>query len=210
MLVQDLMQVPVHTVTADQSLAAAYAFMQDQKVRHLPVLRDDRLVGVVTDRDLRLATSHLRTDPFDPSDAVADVMSQPPKTAGPLDPIEEAARLMRQHTIGCLPVVDGAALVGIVTGTDLLDALMRLTGITKPGGRLEVRLPDEPGQLARLTTTVAHQGGNIRSVLSYSESAHALRVLLQVDTIKTRALARALHAEGVEVLWPPIGGPPTA
>ncbi|NBC01366.1 MAG: CBS domain-containing protein [Bacteroidetes bacterium] len=209
MLLQDLMQAPVHTVTADQSLAAVYAFMQEQRVRHLPVLQDDRLVGVITDRDLRLATSHLRSDPFDPSAATADVMSQPPQTAGPLDPIEEAARLMRQHAIGCLPVMDGEALVGIVTGTDLLDALMRLTGITKPGGRLEVRLPDEPGQLARLTATVAREGGNIRSVLSYSESVEALRVLFQVDTIKTRALARALHAEGVEVLWPPIA-PPTA
>jgi len=209
MLVQDLMQTPVHTVTADQSLAATYAFMQEQRVRHLPVMQDAHLVGVITDRDLRLATSHLRSDPFDSSAAVADVMSQPPQTAGPLDPIEEAARLMRQHAIGCLPVVDGPALVGIVTGTDLLDALMRLTGINKPGGRLEVRLPDEPGQLARLTATVAREGGNIRSVLSYSESADALRVLFQVDTIKTRALARALHAEGVEVLWPPIG-PPTA
>jgi len=208
MLVQDLMQAPVHTATADQSLGAAYAFMQDQQVRHLPVLRGDRLVGVITDRDLRLATSQLRSDPFDPSAAVADVMSQPPHTAGPLDPIEEAARLMRQHAIGCLPVVDGDTLVGIVTGTDLLDALMRLTGISKPGGRLEVRLPDEPGQLARLTAAVAREGGNIRSVLSYSESTDALRVLFQVDTIKTRALARSLHAEGVEVLWPPIG-PPT-
>jgi len=207
MLVQDIMQAPVHSVTADQSLAAAYAFMQEQRVRHLPVMQDDHLMGVITDRDLRLATSQLRSDPFDSSAAVADVMSQPPQTAGPLDPIEEAARLMRQHAIGCLPVVDGAALVGIVTGTDLLDALMRLTGITKPGGRLEVRLPDEPGQLARLTATVAREGGNIRSALSYSESVDALRVLFQVDTIKTRALARALHAEGVEVLWPPIGPP---
>ncbi len=207
MLVQDIMQAPVHSVTADQSLAAAYAFMQEQRVRHLPVMQDDHLMGVITDRDLRLATSQLRSDPFDSSAAVADVMSQPPQTAGPLDPIEEAARLMRQHAIGCLPVVDGAALVGIVTGTDLLDALMRLTGITKPGGRLEVRLPDEPGQLARLTATVAREGGNIRSALSYSESVDTLRVLFQVDTIKTRALARALHAEGVEVLWPPIGPP---
>jgi acetoin utilization protein AcuB len=207
MLVQDIMQAPVHSVTADQSLAAAYAFMQEQRVRHLPVMQDDHLMGVITDRDLRLATSQLRSDPFDSSAAVADVMSQPPQTAGPLDPIEEAARLMRQHAIGCLPVVDGAALVGIVTGTDLLDALMRLTGINKPGGRLEVRLPDEPGQLARLTATVAREGGNIRSVLSYSESVDTLRVLFQVDTIKTRVLARALHAEGVEVLWPPIGPP---
>lgn len=209
MLVQDLMQAPVLTATADQSLADTYAVMQEQRVRHLPVMQDAQLVGVITDRDLRLATSHLRGDPFDPGAAVADVMSQPPKMVGPLDPIEEAARLMRQHAIGCLPVVDGATLVGIVTGTDLLDALMRLTGITKPGGRLEVRLPDEPGQLARLTAAVAREGGNIRSVLSYSDSVDALRVLFQVDTIKTRALARALHAEGVEVLWPPIG-PPTA
>jgi len=205
MLVQDIMQAPVYTTTADQSLADAYAFMRQQRVRHLPVVADEQLVGVITDRDLRLATSQLAERPFTSTDSVTDVMSQPAITAGPLDPIEEAARLMRQHAIGCLPVADAGSLVGIVTGTDLLDALMRLTGLTKPGGRIEVRLPDEPGQLAALTAKVANQGGNIRSVLSYSESKDTLRVLFQVDTINTRSVAQVLRADGIEVLWPPAG-----
>ncbi len=79
-------------------------------------------------------------------------------TAHPLDPVEEAARVMRERKIGCLPVLEDGALVGIVTGIDLLDALLRLTGVTEPSGRLEVRLPDRVGELSRLTGFLAERG----------------------------------------------------
>ncbi len=210
MLVQDAMQTPVYTALVDQSLEATYRFMQTEKVRHLPVLQDGQLVGVITDRDLRYATSRLHERPFEPGDRVGNVMSTPPITIGPLEPVEEAARLMRQHAIGCLPVLDAGNLAGIVTGTDLLDALMRMTGITKPGGRLAVRLPDTPGRLAALTGRVAQEEINIRSVLSYNEDDDHLYVLLHIDTINTHELADALRTESFDVVWPPQRPRPAA
>src|SRR5512135_236718 len=122
MLVRDIMHKNPQTVTVDTTLREAYRLMQEKRFRHFPVLEGKRLVGVVTDRDLRLATSTLGPDPFPPGSLVGDMMTRDPRTAGPLDPVEDAARVMRELKIGCLPVEDGGELVGIVTGIDLLDA----------------------------------------------------------------------------------------
>lgn len=182
--------------------------MRQHDVRHLPVMAGDQLVGVVTDRDLRYATSPLHTTPVESEVTVRSVMAPDPITAGPRDPIEEAARLMRTKTIGCLPVLDGDELVGIITVTNLLDAVIRLTGLEKPSGRLAVSLPDQPGELARLTVRIAEAGFDIRSVLSYYEEdndappAERLRVILRLDTINVRPIAQTLRDEGFDVIWP--------
>jgi acetoin utilization protein AcuB len=110
---------------------------------------------------------------------------------------------MRELKIGCLPVVDGGHLVGVVTGIDLLDALIRMTGVDKPSGRLEVRLPDQPGELARLTSFLSHRDLNIHSVLSYPEGPEAVRMVLRVGSIETRLLAQDLRRADFDVVWPP-------
>jgi acetoin utilization protein AcuB len=203
MLVQEIMSSPVVTVDAEASLSSAYAVMRDRDIRHLPVVREGRLVGVVTDRDLRLATSALHPHPFSSDARVAEVMVADPVTTGPLEPVEEAARLMRARKIGSLPVVDGERLAGIVTGPDLLDAIVRLTGLTRPGGRLAVQLHEESSPLSRLMTSLDGQGVHIHSVLSYAEAGAAPRVILRVSTLNTHALARVLRTEGFDVVWPP-------
>lgn len=204
MLLRELMHVDPVTIQPDASLASAHALMRERDIRHLPVMDGGTLVGVVTDRDLRLATSRLAASPLSPDAEVERVMSRPVHTAHPLDPIESAARAMRELKIGCLPVLDGSRLVGIVTGVDILDALLRLTGVERPSGRLEVRLADEPGELARLTRFVAEENLNIHSVLSYPDGEHRGRIVLRVGTSDVRSLAARLGDAGFEVLWPPI------
>ncbi|MDX2006494.1 MAG: CBS and ACT domain-containing protein [Meiothermus sp.] len=205
MLVKDVMHSPVFTLEPSASLEAAYAAMMKRRIRHVPVVETGRVVGVVTDRDLRLAAS-----PFSPSGAkplqtpIREVMSQPVVTGDPRDPVEDAARVMRQRKIGALPILDGAELVGIVTGIDLLDALLRLTGAEKPSGRIEVRLDDKPGQLARLTQLLAEQGINIHSVLTYPYDEGTICTVLRIGTLETRKLAKSLYDAKFEVLWPPV------
>ena len=203
MLVRDIMRSPAVTVSVDTTLERAYRMMQERRIRHLPVLEDGQLVGVVTDRDLRLATSALAPVPFSAGSRVAGVMSPRPQTADPSDPIEDAARIMRDQKIGCLPVLDGSRLIGIVTGFDLLNALIRMTGVDKPSGRLEVRLPDQPGELARLAAFLSERELNIHSILSYPEGESAVRAVLRIGSIETRLLAPDLRKEGFVVLWPP-------
>ncbi|GAA6746551.1 acetoin utilization AcuB family protein [Thermus brockianus] len=204
MLVKDVMRSPVVTVGPDATLEEAYRLLLERGIRHLPVVAEGRLLGIVTDRDIRLATSHLNPKGPCPTCAlVAEVMIKEVVTAHPLDPVEEAARVMRERKIGSLPVLEEGALVGIVTGIDLLDALLKLTGVTEPSGRLEVRLPDRVGELARLTGFLAGRGVNIHSLLSYPEDGDFVRAVVRVNTLETHLLAESLRREGFEVLWPP-------
>jgi acetoin utilization protein AcuB len=203
MLVRDIMRSPALAISAETTLEDAYQTMQEKAIRHLLVLEGEKLVGVVTDRDLRLATSALAPRPFFPGSQVADVMHPDPITADPSDPVEDAARIMRGRKIGCLPVLDDGRLVGIVTGLDLLDALIRMTGVDKPSSRLELRLPDRPGELARLTALLGEKELNIHSILSYPESPDAVRTVLRIGSIEIRMLAQELRRAGFVVLWPP-------
>jgi len=201
MLVKEMMRRPVTVVSVEATIGEAYQLLRDRGFRHLPVVDGGRLVGVLTDRDLRLATSSFSEKPHAATDPVSATMSSPPLTADPLDPVEDAARIMREHKIGCLPVVDGGELVGILTGMDLLDALMILTGVTKPSSRLEVALADKPGELARLTAFLAGRHVNIHSILTYP-SPEAVRTVLRVDSNQIRPLAEELRKAEFDVLWP--------
>lgn len=203
MLVRDIMRSPVVGVSPGTTLEDAYRTMREKAFRHLPVMEGERLVGVVTDRDLRLATSALAPVPFPADCAVSEIMCREPLTANADDAVEDAARVMRERKIGCLPVVDDGRVIGIITGIDLLDALIRMTGVDKPSGRLEVYLPDRPGELARLTVFIGERALNVHSILTYPEGQERVRTVLRVGSIETRLLARDLRAAGFEVVWPP-------
>lgn len=204
MLVREVMHPDPLSIRAQTTLQQAYALMQKRRIRHLPVLGPDaRVIGIVTDRDLRLATSALVERPWNPEAGVQEVMKSPVITADPLDPIESAARTMRQEKIGCLPVVDETGLVGIVTGVDLLDAMLQMTGVHKPSGRLEVLLPDRPGELSRLTGLLSERRVNIQSILSYPDPENGVRLVLRVAALDTRPLADAICETGIDVVWPP-------
>jgi acetoin utilization protein AcuB len=203
MLVRDIMRSPAVTISPETTLESAYRTMQERRIRHLPVLEGSRLVGVVTDRDLRLATSALVPAPFAPGSRVSEVMSQPPLTADPLDPVEDAARTMREGKIGCLPVLEDGRVVGILTGLDLLDGLIRMTGVGEPSGRLEVALSDAPAELGRLMGVLSARRLRVYSVLTHPESAQRVRTVLRVGTIETRPLAEELRRAGFQVVWPP-------
>jgi len=203
MLVRDIMRSPVVAIAPDTTLQDAYRIMQEKGIRHMPVLENDKLVGVITDRDLRLARSALAPSPFPPGSKVSAVICRTPLTADAMDPVEDAARTMREQKIGCLPVMDNGQLIGIITGIDLLDALVRMTGVDKPSGRLEVRLQDHPGELARLTNFLSHRDINVHSVLTYPDGPEVVRAVLRVGSIEVRLLAHEMRRAEFEVLWPP-------
>ncbi len=197
------MSRPVRTISPNTSISAAFRVMQDESIRHLPVVEDDgTLVGIVTDRDLRLMTSSLHPAHFDGDVPVRQAMSKDVVTATRRDPVEEAARLMRRQKIGCLPIYEDGELVGIVTGMDLLDALIRLTGLDQASSRVEVALTDEPGRLAELTAIVADLGFNIHSLLTHPSTPDRVHVILRLNTMNPTPLLEALRRRGMEILWP--------
>jgi acetoin utilization protein AcuB len=202
MLVKEMMRTPVTVIPVGTTIGEADQILLSRGFRHLPVVDQGRLVGVLTDRDIRFITSSLCPTPRSAEDPVSLAMSSPPLTADPLDPVEDAARIMRENKIGCLPVLDGGQLVGILTGMDLLDALMTLTGVTKPSSRLEVVLMDRPGELARLTAFLASRHVNIHSILTYPTPDTTVRTVLRVDSNQIRPLAEELRVAEFTVLWP--------
>src|SRR5215212_6846057 len=135
LLVKDSMAREIVTLSPDETAATALALCRERRIRHLPVLTEGRLVGVVSDRDLRSSTPALG----DPARAAAlqevlveDVMAREVVSAHPDDPIEQAANTMRERRIGCLPVVEDGELVGIITTSDVMDALVYLVGANEP------------------------------------------------------------------------------
>ncbi len=128
----EIMSPTLITVETRASLRQAQRLLDQYKIRHLFVMDGKRLVGIVTDRDLRRAapssksplTTHEREEFMDEL-KVVEVMSRKLITASPTTTVREAAKAMVHEKIGCLPVVDGHTLVGIVTETDLLEILVR-------------------------------------------------------------------------------------
>ncbi|PID58191.1 MAG: acetoin dehydrogenase [Ignavibacteriae bacterium] len=203
MLIKEIMHKNPIIINQDVTLKSAYGLMQKNNLRHLPVTENDVLVGIVTDRDIRLSTSKLAENQIDPNDAVSKIMTSPVETTRPSEPIEVAAQIMRELKIGCMPVMDKSKIVGIVTGVDMLEAMLKLAGVHSPSGRLDVRLKDRTGEIARLTKIIAEKNVSIHSILSYQEENGKLRVALRISTMDIRQLAQAICSAGFEIIWPP-------
>ncbi len=129
MKVQDIMTTPAVTVGLDMPVLEARQVMERQRIRHLPVTDGGRLMGIVTDRDIRLnmpspatSLSVWEINFLIAKLTVGSVMRRAVITIDPRRDAAEAARIMLDHKIGALPVVDGGAVVGIVTETDMLRA----------------------------------------------------------------------------------------
>jgi acetoin utilization protein AcuB len=213
LLVKDSMAHDLATLSPDETAATALAVCRERRIRHLPILREGRLVGIVSDRDLRSSTPALGD--LDRAAAlqkvqVEDVMARVVVTADPEDPIEQAANTMRERKIGCLPVLEGEELVGMLTASDVMEALVYLVGAHEPGSRVEVALPDRPGALAGAAGVFGMCGINIVSAAmgatrpSEGEGAPRERIVVfRVDTIDTTEVVGYLEEAGYYVLWPP-------
>ena len=131
-LVRDIMTPSVITIEPSTLLLDAALMLRASSIRHLPVIEDGQLVGVLSDRDIqRCAPSRLIPITEDGYNAVfaettvGRVMTREPKTVSSRTPLLEAIAVMQQAKYGCLPVVDDGVLVGILTRGDLINALQR-------------------------------------------------------------------------------------
>jgi len=134
MVVRDLMTPNPITVGPDTPVFDARKLMLEARIRHVLVVGEERLVGIVTDRDIRLnlpspatSLSVWEINYLVGRLTVGEVMSRTVLTVDPNRDVRSAARILIDHKIGALPVLDGATLVGIVTDTDLLRALATTT-----------------------------------------------------------------------------------
>lgn len=122
MLVRERMSQRLVTIQPDASLAEARALLDQHRIRHLPVVLEGSLVGILTDRDVRSAGSAASLERV----KVADAMTRNVISVAPETQVQEAARLMLNHRIGALPVLQKGKLVAIITETDLLTSFVEL------------------------------------------------------------------------------------
>jgi acetoin utilization protein AcuB len=119
------MKSPVQSIHRSDTMGMALQMMRQHGIRHLPVLEDGKLVGILSDRDLRSPDipGRWHAIPWGDSIAVEWIMSSPVMVVSPDAPVSQAASLMHEERIDCAPVVDNGKLVGIITSSDLLEIL---------------------------------------------------------------------------------------
>ena len=208
MIAATRMRKPVITIRPTDPLAHAKFLMEANRIRHLPVVEAERLVGILSSRDIRVAAP----PPAAPDEAhaetllgmpVADVMTHEVVAVAPFTPIEHCARLMTEYKIGCLPVLAAGRLEGILTTTDVLATMAEMMGVTVPGSRLEVEVPAHPGTLGHLASAIEEWGARIASIASVPAGGEGrLTLVLRVQTINPGPLIQALTAAGYRVTAP--------
>jgi acetoin utilization protein AcuB len=219
MLVQSRMTRDPLVVAPDRPLAEALRLTRARRIRHLPVVEDGAVIGMVSDRDVRLAMPSPLTEPdservdFLERTPVSAVMNREVVTLGPFDAVEDAAKEMRRLRIGALPVVDAEGrLLGILSESDVLDAFVEILGPSGASSRLEVAIDDRPGELARAMRIIGEeQGINVCSLMIAPGTPGEPRVaVVHVATIDPREAIAALRRSGFEVGWPSLEVDPDA
>ena len=201
--VRDAMTREVVTVAPETSAGQAWGLCRERNIRHLPVVEGGRLIGIISDRDLR-DLSPPRDTPDQENTLgwvrIRDMMSPEVVTAHPLDTIEHAARVIYENKFNCLPVVADGELVGIITSSDLVRTLVELVGAHGPGSWIEVEVPNEPGTLAGVTDVIRDRHVNITSVLVGPASRATYRtIVLRLETSDPTSVAESLTAAGYVV-----------
>ncbi|RIK53879.1 MAG: hypothetical protein DCC57_07660 [Chloroflexi bacterium] len=210
MFVRDRMSSPATTVTPDTPFQEALRLMREHKFRRLPVVNaEQKLVGIVSERDLLHAAPSPATslsvwemNYLLSKLKVEQLMAARVVMVSPDTPLEEAARLMVEHKIGGLPVVDAQRhVVGVITETDIFKAFVEMLGSGQEGVRLTLQVPGGIGTLARLTTAIAGVGGNIVSVGTYNvDLAGTSSLLIKVVGVRQEQLVETLEALGDHVV----------
>jgi acetoin utilization protein AcuB len=201
MLVGDRMSKHPLTIGMNQTVSETHKYMQEQNVRHLPVVdKAGTMIGLVTEDDLLKA---------EPSSATSlsvweihsllnkvtakNVMTRDVITTTEDTPIEEAAQLMLEHKIGCLPVMRDGKLVGIITESDIFRTFMELFSARQKGLRITLEVPDREGELATVAQAIADQGGYIAACGTFmAEEPTKWGLLFKVRNVDREILLRAL------------------
>jgi acetoin utilization protein AcuB len=207
------------TISPDASFFEARNLIHEKGVRHLPVVdKNNRLVGIVTDRDIQKAAPSDATT-LSPKELnyllarlkVSEFMTPKEKliTITPDTLVEEAVRLMHDHKIGCLPVVEGKKLYGIFTETDALDLLVDLFGLKQKGTRLTIALEDKPGTMLTILEVFKKHNINVISIASPTFIVEGKRVAaIRIGTEGYEPVVKELEKAGYTVLsigkWPSV------
>lgn len=195
MRVSEIMSKEIVTISPDKRVGKALQLMQKHQIRHLPVLEGDRMVGWITSRDLRevLLASMLEKI------TVADVMIKAPLSITADTGVEEAARLIMEHKIGGMPVLDGDRLVGVITMLDVIGAFLTLLSLIRHSSRLDLSLEDNAEALEAATKIIKEAGGKILNLAMGPTKGHKRAYYFRLEKCDLDPIVKALGKEGLKV-----------
>jgi acetoin utilization protein AcuB len=195
-------------VHPDMSVSDARALMDKERIGHLPVLdKNDKLVGIVTKKDLKKAGPSPATtlDMYEISYLlsklkVEKVMARNVITVDENEVVEEAARIMADKDVGCLPVMKNSLLVGIITESDLFRVFVDMFGARHPGVRITFSLSERPGELAKVTQAIADKGGNIVAlVTAEGDDLSRRRCTCKIGGLNKEAVEEVIRSVSAEL-----------
>ena len=207
MLVKERMTENPWTVDETTPLLEAGEIMRKNKICRLAVLREGKLIGIITHDDLLKASPSAATtlsiwelNYVLSKIMVKDAMTKAPVTVKPETTLEEAAMLMRSKDVGALPVLADDKLVGIITESDIFDAFLDLMGLQEVGTRVAIDLENRTGVLAEITDLIKAEGMNIVSMALFHRNLKSGELVLRLDSPKTEGFVKKLQDKGYKVL----------
>ena len=184
MFVGERMSRPVISVSPNEPINEVLAMFKEEHIRRAPVMKDGKLVGIVSERDLLNASpspvttlSVWEMNYLISKVTIKNVMTKKVITVDKDTPIEEAARIMADKKIGGLPVVSSGKVVGMITETDLFKIFLELMGARQKGTRVTATIPNRPGELAKVTKVIASNGGDFIAFGMFSGTDADSRVI---------------------------------
>jgi acetoin utilization protein AcuB len=186
MFVSDWITKKVFVVSPDDSISEAAKITKEHGIKHLPVVKGKKVVGILSDRDIKeyVPSKATSLDVYElhyllAKTRVKEIMKKKVYTTSPDTPIEEAALVMHDNNIGCLPVVDKKGLIGIISDKDIFQVLVDITGIRHGGHRVFLLIEDKPGSIKDVADIIRKHGYSLTSVLtSYEGVKEGLRAVI--------------------------------
>lgn len=209
MYIGSIMRTDLITVSPKTTLVEARELLEKNRIDHLLVLKNGKLVGVLSDRDLKqnwaspaTTLSAHELSYLLQKVSVGMIMVKTVVTAPPDTTIERAAHIMQTNDISSLPVMVGEELVGIVTSTDVMGVLLDAIGMSEESSRLSLFVDDQVGRLARMTAALSELQINIQSFFCYPVPQHRRlsQVVIRVDKQDGERAKKALEDQGFKVM----------
>lgn len=203
MYVKYRMTAKPFTVSPEATIAETLELMRTKHFRRVPVVKDGKLVGIITERQLlevspspATTLSVFEINYLLSKTLIGSIMSKNVVAVTSETLLEEAALLMREHDVGGLPVVDNGKLVGIITETDIFDSFIEIMGFRDPGSRIAIEIEeDKPGVLAKLSGIIAGFDLNITHLAVYRNE-----LILRLNALNVEEIVKDLQKNGFNVL----------
>ena len=207
MAVKDFMTRKVVYISPDTTIAHAADIMRDQKLHRLPVIENDKLVGLVTEGTIAEASPSKATslsiyemNYLLNKTKVKDVMIHNVVTVSKYASLEDATYLMLKNKIGILPVVDNEQVYGVITDRDIFKAFLEVSGYGEEGVRMRFVTEDKVGVLAKIVTLIVEENLNISNTVNIPRKDGKIVIEVQIDgNVDMTALKAKFEEHGIEV-----------